>query len=421
MIEVEADRALADELAAREDVALVAANRPARLARPAARRRRRSRRCPSPPIEASLELVVRPRCGTSASRARAWSSGSPTRASSGSTPRSRAGTGVSTEPRRPTPTTGTTRSTTPAAGNPCGATRPLPCDDSAHGIHVTGTAVGTTAARTGSAWRRARAGSAAATWIAATGPRRDTPSASSSSSRRRIRPARIPARSSARTSSATRGAARRARAARIRTSCARWSRTRGPPGSSSRSPPATRARLLDGRHRARLLRRVVLGRCDVARGHDRGFQQPGPGHGGRLEPREARRRRARGRRSGPPIPRDATALSLPGRPWRRRTSRARSRCSGRRSPSLANHVPETEALLRATAVRLLGPGVRRRFRLGRAQPGLRLGADRRRGRGRRGPGSQAPPPPAPRLRVTRPPARVEVDRAAALTAAARSD
>ena len=71
-----------------------------------------------------------------------------------------------------TTTTGTTRSTT-RVGNPCGNNSPAPCDDQRHGTHTAGTFAGDDGASRGirSVSRRARNGSAAATWIKATAPR----------------------------------------------------------------------------------------------------------------------------------------------------------------------------------------------------------------------------------------------------------
>ncbi len=142
MIAVEADRALAQELAEREEVAFLAPNRPARLTRPETREPDVTPMAPSA-AEASLDLVratsvwdlgfigqgivvgiadtgvawehpalenrYRGFDGTSASHAYNWHDA--------------------------------IHNAVPA--NRCGSNSPFPCDDSGHGSHVTGTAVGT--------------------------------------------------------------------------------------------------------------------------------------------------------------------------------------------------------------------------------------------------------------------------------------
>ena len=142
MVEVESDRAFAEELAARDDVALVAANRPAWL------------RDPGPPetqiapmsesaIEASLELVHAPTV---------WDQGFTGQGVVVGV----ADTGMEWEhpalKNRYRGFDGTAASHSynwhdsihdADAGNSCGSDSPAPCDDSSHGTHVTGTAVGT--------------------------------------------------------------------------------------------------------------------------------------------------------------------------------------------------------------------------------------------------------------------------------------
>jgi serine protease AprX len=142
MIEVESDRAFAEELAAREDVALVAPNRPARLGDP------------RPPeagiqplsesaIEASLDLVHAPSV---------WDLGFTGQGVVVGV----ADTGMEWEhpalKNRYRGFDGSSASHsynwhdsihTADAGNRCGADSTAPCDDSEHGSHVTGTTVGT--------------------------------------------------------------------------------------------------------------------------------------------------------------------------------------------------------------------------------------------------------------------------------------
>jgi serine protease AprX len=142
MVEVESDRALAEDLALRDDVALVAANRPARLGDPL------------PPeaviqplsesaIEASLDLVHAPSV---------WNMGFTGQGIVVGV----ADTGMEWEHPalrgRYRGFDGTSASHAynwhdsihdAAAGNPCGSNSPFPCDDNSHGSHVTGTAVGT--------------------------------------------------------------------------------------------------------------------------------------------------------------------------------------------------------------------------------------------------------------------------------------
>lgn len=144
MIEVEADRALAEELAVRDDVALVAANRPARFADP------------RPPdelvtpmsesgVEASLELVGTPSVWDLGFTGQGVVVGI-------------ADTGMEWDhpalKSRYRGFDGTSASHsynwhdsihTANPGNPCGSDSPAPCDDTSHGTHVTGTAVGTDA------------------------------------------------------------------------------------------------------------------------------------------------------------------------------------------------------------------------------------------------------------------------------------
>jgi subtilisin family serine protease len=72
--------------------------------------------------------------------------------------------------------------------NPCGNDAQAPCDDHGHGTHTAGTSSATMAAATGSVLRRARNGSAAATWTPATARPRATSNACNGCSRRPISP-----------------------------------------------------------------------------------------------------------------------------------------------------------------------------------------------------------------------------------------
>ncbi len=142
MIEVESDRALAEELAAREDVALVAANRPARLVDPRPPEAEIQPLSASA-IEASLELVHAPAV---------WDLGFTGQGVVVGV----ADTGMDWEhpalKGRYRGFDGTSASHAynwhdsihnASAANPCGSDAPAPCDDHSHGSHVTGTAVGT--------------------------------------------------------------------------------------------------------------------------------------------------------------------------------------------------------------------------------------------------------------------------------------
>jgi subtilisin family serine protease len=143
MIEVEADRAVAVELSARADVALVAANRPSRLSRPETFDPE-TRPLEASVVEASLDLVGAPDV---------WGQGFIGQGIVVGI----ADTGVAWEhpalKNRYRGFDGVTATHAynwhdaihaPAgAGNPCGADSRVPCDDHSHGTHVTGTAVGT--------------------------------------------------------------------------------------------------------------------------------------------------------------------------------------------------------------------------------------------------------------------------------------
>ena len=142
MIEVEADRALAAELAGRDEVAVVAANRPARLLRPQAEMPDLQPMSTSP-VEPSLGLV-----GATA----VWNIG----ATGQGVVIGIADTGVAWEhPALKERYRGFDGSSVShdynwrdavhdaAEGNPCGSNSPFPCEDFVHGSHVTGTAVGT--------------------------------------------------------------------------------------------------------------------------------------------------------------------------------------------------------------------------------------------------------------------------------------
>ena len=143
MIEVEADRGVAEKLSARAEVAFVAANRPSRLSRPEVQE-------PDPRplsaslVEASLDVVRAPEV---------WGEGFTGQGIVVGI----ADTGIAWEhpalKGRYRGFDGATAShaynwrdaihAPIPAGNPCGADSPFPCDDHSHGTHVTGTAVGT--------------------------------------------------------------------------------------------------------------------------------------------------------------------------------------------------------------------------------------------------------------------------------------
>src|SRR6266498_3910816 len=142
MIAVEADRPLAEELASRDDVALVAPNRPVHMALP---QRQQSEVAPfsATAVEASLDLVRAPSVWNLGFTGQGVVVGI-------------ADTGVDWEhpalKNRYRRFDGTSVSHsynwhdsihTANPENPCGTDSPAPCDDSSHGSHVTGTAVGT--------------------------------------------------------------------------------------------------------------------------------------------------------------------------------------------------------------------------------------------------------------------------------------
>lgn len=142
MIEVEADRALAEELSARPDVALVTANRPSRLSRPEVQEPD-PRPLAASEVEASLDVVRAPAVWAEGFTGQGIVVGI-------------ADTGVAWEhpalKSRYRGFDGTTASHSynwrdaihaPVTGNPCGTDSPFPCDDHSHGTHVTGTVVGT--------------------------------------------------------------------------------------------------------------------------------------------------------------------------------------------------------------------------------------------------------------------------------------
>ena len=141
MIEVESDRALAEELSLRGDVALVAANRPTRIADPLPPEAEITPMSETA-IEASLELVHAPSV---------WDLGFTGQGVVVGV----ADTGMEWEhpalKGRYRGFDGTSASHSynwhdsvhdATAGNRCGSDSPFPCDDSTHGSHVTGTAVG---------------------------------------------------------------------------------------------------------------------------------------------------------------------------------------------------------------------------------------------------------------------------------------
>lgn len=142
MIEVEADRAFAEKLSERADVALVAANRPARASRPEVEVLD-PRPLSASAVEASLDVVRAPAVWAQGFTGQGIVVGI-------------ADTGIEWQhPALKARYRGFDGSTAthaynwrdaihaPATGNPCGADSPSPCDDHDHGTHVTGTAVGT--------------------------------------------------------------------------------------------------------------------------------------------------------------------------------------------------------------------------------------------------------------------------------------
>ncbi len=142
MIEVVADRALAEELSERADVAFVAANRPFRLSRPEVQEPD-PRPLSASAVEASLDVVRAPAVWAQGFTGQGLVVGI-------------ADTGIEWQhpalrPRyRGFDGSNVTHAYNwhdsihaPVTGNPCGADSPFPCDDNGHGTHVTGTAVGT--------------------------------------------------------------------------------------------------------------------------------------------------------------------------------------------------------------------------------------------------------------------------------------
>lgn len=142
MIEVDADRAVAETLAARADVALVAANRPSRLSRPETLDPE-VRPLEASVVEASLDVVRAPAVWAQGFTGQGIVVGI-------------ADTGIAWEhpalKNRYRGFDGVNASHAynwhdaihpPVAGNPCGADSPFPCDDHSHGTHVTGTVLGT--------------------------------------------------------------------------------------------------------------------------------------------------------------------------------------------------------------------------------------------------------------------------------------
>lgn len=142
MIEVQADRPFAEELALRDDIVRIAANRPSRRAEPQPSEAQIAPLSESA-IEASLELVHAPAV---------WDQGFTGQGIVVGV----ADTGMDWEhpalKNRYRGFDGNSASHAynwhdsvhdAAPGNPCGSNSPAPCDDQSHGSHVTGTAVGT--------------------------------------------------------------------------------------------------------------------------------------------------------------------------------------------------------------------------------------------------------------------------------------
>jgi subtilisin family serine protease len=142
MIEVEADRAVAEELSQRSDVAFVAANRPSRLSRPESQEPD-LRPLSASAVEASLDVVRAPAVWAQGFTGQGVVVGIADTGNEWQHPALKA---------RYRGFDGSTATHAynwhdsihaPVTGNPCGADSPFPCDDHGHGTHVTGTAVGT--------------------------------------------------------------------------------------------------------------------------------------------------------------------------------------------------------------------------------------------------------------------------------------
>ena len=355
MLEVESDERTARALAREPGVLAVAANRPAVLAREASPVAGLARR--APPIEPNSRSSARPTLWALGFTGQGVVVGIADTGVEWSIRRFALSTAAGTAPRRRTPTTGTTRSMTRTPERlRLGLARALRRPGPRHFGRRPGRG-GRRGRATRSASRRERAGSAAGTWTSAPGRRRATSSASSSSWRRPMPTARIPARSSAPTSSTTRGRARRAKG------CTDPDILRAV-GRDRCAPPGSRQSFAAGNGGPRLL--VAVQRSPDLRGRPSpsGATDLGDGVAGssargpvlrdgsnRIKPdimapgvgvRTSCRRRRR---------RISTASSA-ARPRRRLTSPERSRCSGRRSRTLAGRVDETEELLEASAVPL---------------------------------------------------------------------
>jgi serine protease AprX len=143
MIEVEADRTIAEELSARSEVAFAAANRTSRLSRPELQQSD-PRPLSASAIEASLDLVHAPALWSQGFTGQGIVVGIADTGVEWEHPalkaRYRGFDGVSVSHaynwrdaiHAPIPD-----------GNPCGVDSTSPCDDHGHGTHVTGTSVGT--------------------------------------------------------------------------------------------------------------------------------------------------------------------------------------------------------------------------------------------------------------------------------------
>ncbi|MEO8347671.1 MAG: S8 family serine peptidase [Acidobacteriota bacterium] len=143
MIEVEADRTIAEDLSARADVALLAANRPSRVSRPEVSEHD-PRTLSASTVESSLDVIRAPALWSQGFTGQGIVVGIADTGVEWTHPalkaRYRGFDGVNVDHaynwrdsiHAPIP-----------AGNPCGADSPVPCDDHGHGTHVTGTSVGT--------------------------------------------------------------------------------------------------------------------------------------------------------------------------------------------------------------------------------------------------------------------------------------
>lgn len=401
MILVESDRALAEELALRDDVVRIAANRPSSLAEPRPPEAQITPMSESG-IEASLELVHAPSVWDLGFTGQGVVVGI-------------ADTGIEWEhpalKNRYRGFDGTSASHSynwhdsvhnANPGNPCPGDSPAPCDDTSHGSHVTGTAVGTDGGEN-------RIGMApGARWIGCRNmdqnngtPARYTecfqfflaPTDSAGANPRPELGADVtsnswgcPASEGCTDPDVLRGVVENTRAAGIFVAVAAGND--GPTCSTVDTVPA----FYDAS--------FSVGASSIV-DTIAGFSSRGPvtvDGSNRMKPDVT-------------APGVSIRSSVPGGAYSRfsGTSMATPHVAGAVAllwsavPALANHVPETEALLRATAVRLTSDQVcggisgsavpNPVFGWGRIDIAAAVASAQ---------ASQGPPPPAPRLRVTRP-------------------